>query len=182
MTNATPIPTNLFVSKVSQTDGAVNVEYRALEESDLPETAITATTEFVYNYEEPDFQTGEETLPPEEEEGNEGEPTPANEELGEDEIVEIPAKTIQWLFDKVAALEARIYQLENPYALTHPIEEELDTPIEAPIPEEYRCYIKWKQDDKQYLNHQHNHQLLVYKNVNKLPPMEYQHPKYSPTQ
>lgn len=27
---------------------------------------------------------------------------------------------------------------------------ELDTPIEAPIPEEYRCYIKWKQDDKQY--------------------------------
>ena len=125
------LPANLFVSKVSQTDGAVNVEYRALKESDLPETAVTATTEFVYNYEEPNFQTGEETLPPEEEEGNEGEPTPANEELGEDEIVEIPAKTIQWLFDKVAALEARIYQLENPYALTHPIEDELDTPIEG---------------------------------------------------
>lgn len=27
---------------------------------------------------------------------------------------------------------------------------ELDTPIKASIPEEYRCYIKWKQDDKQY--------------------------------
>ena len=27
---------------------------------------------------------------------------------------------------------------------------ELDTPIEASIPEDYRCYIKWKQDDKQY--------------------------------
>ena len=27
---------------------------------------------------------------------------------------------------------------------------ELDTPVEASVPEEYRCYIKWKQDDKQY--------------------------------
>lgn len=27
---------------------------------------------------------------------------------------------------------------------------ELDTPIKVSIPEEYRCYIKWKQDDKQY--------------------------------
>lgn len=27
---------------------------------------------------------------------------------------------------------------------------ELNTPIKASIPEEYRCYIKWKQNDKQY--------------------------------
>lgn len=27
---------------------------------------------------------------------------------------------------------------------------ELDSPEEATIPEEYRCYIKWKQDDRQY--------------------------------
>lgn len=27
---------------------------------------------------------------------------------------------------------------------------ELDAPIEASIPEDYHCYIKWKQDDKQY--------------------------------
>lgn len=98
------VPTNLFVNKVVQTDGVVSVEYKVITETDLPVSTILNTTEFTYDYEEPVL---EEEIPP----VDEG-VTPAVE--GEDEIVEIPAKTIQWLFDKVAALEARIFELEHP--------------------------------------------------------------------
>lgn len=126
-------PTNLVVGAVSQEDGVVTVTYRQLEEADLPATTVTSATEFTYNYEEPVL---EEEESPEADDENGVTPAAENGEILEDEtteeeIVEIPAKTIQWLFDKVAALEARIYQLENPYALSHPIEEVPETPSEG---------------------------------------------------
>lgn len=119
-------PTNLVVGGVTQENGVVTVQYRALEEADLPATAITSATEFEYKYEIPEEEeenndnpdTGEENLEP----LAEGE-----EENPEDEIVEIPAKTIQWLFDKVAELEARIYSLEHP---------QTEEPTEPPVEEE----------------------------------------------
>ena len=104
------------------------VTYRQLEEADLPATTVTSATEFTYNYEEP---VSEEEESPEANDENGVTPAAENGETTEEEIVEIPAKTIQWLFDKVAALEARIYQLENPYALSHPIEEVPETPSEG---------------------------------------------------
>ena len=93
-----------------------------------PATTVTSATEFTYNYEEP---ASEEEESPEANDENGVTPAAENGETTEEEIVEIPAKTIQWLFDKVAALEARIYQLENPYALSHPIEEVPETPSEG---------------------------------------------------
>ncbi len=95
-------PTNLVVGGVTQENGVVSVTYRKLEEVDLPATTIVSTSEFIYNYEEP----VEEEVPE-----DDGTAT-----VEEEEVVEIPAKTIQWLFDKVAALEARIYELEHPEA------------------------------------------------------------------
>lgn len=128
-------PTNLVVGGVTQENGVVSVTYRALEEADLPSTALTLTTEFTYNYEEPveevvpddvlpdDDTTGDDTT------GGNGAPV-AEDETEEEEIIEVPAKTIQWLFDKVAALEARIYELEHPTTE----EEEIEPPVEPEEP------------------------------------------------
>ena len=128
-------PTNLVVGGVTQENGVVSVTYRALEETDLPSTALTLTTEFTYNYEEPvEEVVPDDVLPDDDTTGDDttgGNAAPvAEDETEEEEIIEVPAKTIQWLFDKVAALEARIYELEHPTTE----EEEVEPPVEPEEP------------------------------------------------
>lgn len=128
------VPTNLVVGGVTQENGVVTVQYRTLEEADLPSTTITSATEFVYSYEEPAVEEEVDTPVVDDTTGEENVTPAADGTTGEEEeIVEIPAKTIQWLFDKVAALEARIYELEHPTteeepSETPPTEEETGEP------------------------------------------------------